>query len=104
MTPPNTPRKDEVREIADGLTRAQREALLSAQPDRWMNSKEIGATGATLSSLCWHWPKGADPISPCISFFSRDYEDRPLRYCYRLSTFGLEIRAYLKESGNANQA
>lgn len=33
MTPPNTPRKDEVREIAAKLTKAQREAVSSCFQD-----------------------------------------------------------------------
>ena len=80
--------------IAASLTIAQVAALHSCD-DRWRNAKEIGARGPTLTSLCWFWPKGADPISPCACLLSRDYEDAPLRYIYRLTDTGKRVRSLL---------
>ena len=84
-----------VGEIAGALSPKQRAALFAAEEHRWQNAKEIGAHGSVLCSLCWFWPKGADPISPCSCLLSRDYEDAPLRYIYRLTPLGLKIKAHL---------
>lgn len=86
----------EAAEVAKGLSKTQAAAMLGSN-DRWQNAKEIGAAGgSTLRSLCWYWPKGADPISPCVCLMDRDYEDMPLRYIYRLNAFGLRVRAHLQ--------
>lgn len=88
MTDPTT--------LARGLSEGQRLAILACDEREWRNAKAIGATGGTLRSLCWFWPKGANPISPCISLLTRDYEDAPLRYIYRLTPLGLAVRAHLQ--------
>ncbi len=84
----------DVAAIAAGLTKAQREALIKCDT-QWRTAHEIGAAGSSLRALCWFWPKGTDPIRPPISLLARDYQDSPLRYIYRLTELGHDIRAHL---------
>jgi hypothetical protein len=74
MTPPNTPRKDEVREIAAKLTKAQRASLHTL--------REPDGRGK--------WPARHALVGKGL------FEYHP----WRPTAIGLEIRAYLKESGN----
>ncbi len=73
MTPPNTPRKDEVREIAEALSEAQREALIAGK-----------------------WNVHEHAIRLCHIGILR----KTPGYFVELTPLGLEIRAYLKESGD----
>lgn len=86
----------EAADIAGLLSEAQRRALIGCDEHEWRNAKTIGAAGSTLSALCWYWPKGADPISPCLCLLSRDYEDAPLRYIYRLTPLGQQVKDHLQ--------
>lgn len=79
-------------ELAAKLSTKQKEALLASEPGKWQSSKEIGVSGNTLRSLAWWWPKGSDPISPCICLYQRDYQDSPLQYIYRLTDRGVLMR------------
>jgi hypothetical protein len=88
----------EVAAIAAKLTKAQRSALLKCDTS-WLNATEIGAAGSSLRALCWLWPKGANPISPPICLLSRDYQDSPLRYTYRLTGLGFDVKAHLISQG-----
>lgn len=84
----------EIAKIAGGLSDKQRIALASAS-EEWRYQRQIGSHGSTLRSLCWFWPKGADPISPCVCMLSRDIHTDPLRYTYRLTPLGLSVCAHL---------
>lgn len=88
MTPPQS--------IADKLSEAQKRAVILAD-ENFRTAKEIGANGRTLQTICWFWPKGADPCSPCEHLAERDVDDNPLRYIYRLTPLGLSVRNLLQE-------
>jgi len=90
MTPPNTPRKDEVREIAANLTKAQRACIMNGswQPKGWgaiRRHAKIHPHHHRVFGLARFFDHGAN-----------------WRAGYFLTPLGLEIRAKLKESGNAD--
>lgn len=85
----------EIAKLAGQLSLSQQKALLAADT-AWRSAKEIGASGASLRSLCWVWPKGANPVSPPVCLLSRDYQDSPLRYIYRLTGLGYDVRDHLR--------
>lgn len=87
--------RDEIAKVAKGLTGAQKRALLACR-DTWLNAKEIGEAGSALSALCWYWPKNVSQTSPCMRLLSRDYQDRPLRYIYKLAPDGIAVRDFLR--------
>jgi hypothetical protein len=88
----------EVAAIAAKLTKAQRAALLKCDT-RWLNAAELSARGQTLRALCWLWPAGVSQISPPICLLSRDYQDSPLRYIYRLNDLGVAVKDHLISQG-----
>jgi hypothetical protein len=85
----------EIAKLAGQLSKAQQRALLAADTV-WLSAKEMGASGSSLRSLCWVWPKGASYTSPPVCLLSRDYQDTPLRYIYRLTGLGCDVRAALR--------
>jgi hypothetical protein len=85
----------DVAEVAGALSDRQKEALLACDARDWRTAKEAGIPMLTLVSLCWFWPNGTTIISPCISLLTRDYQDSPLRYIYRLTPLGIRVRQYL---------
>lgn len=89
-------------ELVKRLTTKQRAALISATGS-WASAFKLGAAGVTLRSLCWWWPKGADPISPCQCFLERDIAESPFRYEYRLTRLGEQAQAaiLIEESRHA---
>lgn len=87
MTPPNTPRKDEVREIAEALSDAQRAALTKAEVDG-----NLGRYFSRFISI----PAGRGLVKAGLA--------TAVWSGVMLSRLGEQVRAYLKESGDADQA
>lgn len=86
---------EQIEAVVRRLSQAQREVVLRCR-DEWLNSREIGASGTTLRSLCFP-PLDANLRMP-PHILSRDYQDLPLRYIYRLTSFGLAVRAALEKA------
>lgn len=91
MTPPNTPRKDEVREIAEALSEAQRKALFG----------KCGVPRSNMENasdcICGH-PAACElpQIRPLPLAYTRDRWPNGIV----LTPLGIAVRKYL-ESSNA---
>lgn len=85
----------DIAKIAEGLTEAQREAVLRLGADRYRPARELKVSGATLYSL-WNRSLGPNLEAPNTLVF-RDYVDYPrLAYAYKLTDLGLAVRAHLE--------
>ena len=92
----------DAKQVAAGLTKAQRAAILAFNGKRYASPKLIGVSSATAYSL-WNRPLGPNLEAPQV-LLSRDYADWPrLHYTYKLTALGLEVRAILEQENRNEQ-